>query len=122
MPAASFSFISMANEITVKPSGQFTGPELSLRPQTPVTFLYTGKYPFGFPRLAPSWKMLVTRQTKFLNQSKSESFLSLRSASTRYDKLMKFGGTPFVKGVACKAKLILEQLVLERMAGPAQFT
>jgi len=34
---------------------------------------------------------------------------------------MKFGGTPFVKGVACKAKLILEQMVLERMAGPAQF-
>lgn len=34
---------------------------------------------------------------------------------------MKFGGTPFVQGVVCNAKLILEQLVLVLMARPAQF-
>ncbi len=51
MPAASFSFLSMANETHDDAAGEFTGTELRLGPQEPVTFLYTGKYPFGFPRL-----------------------------------------------------------------------
>lgn len=49
---------------------------------------------FGFPRLAPTSKVLESRQVKFLHQSKSESFLSLRSASTLYDRSMNLVAHP----------------------------
>jgi len=49
MPAASFSFLSMANEITVKPAGQFTGMSL-------VCDLTMESILFGFLRLASSSK------------------------------------------------------------------
>lgn len=51
MPAASFSFLSIAGRNHDEAAGEFTGTELRLGPQEPVTFLYTGKYTFGFPRL-----------------------------------------------------------------------
>jgi hypothetical protein len=62
MPAAPFSFLSMANEITVKPAGQFTGMSL-------VCDLTMESILFGFLRLASSSKLIVSRPTNFLNQS-----------------------------------------------------
>jgi hypothetical protein len=59
MPATLFSFLSMANEITVKPAGQFTGMSL-------VCDLKMESILFGFLSLAASSKYSLVFGQNFL--------------------------------------------------------
>jgi hypothetical protein len=61
MPAAPFSFLSMANEITVKPAGQYIGMSL-------VCDLTMESILFGFLSLAASSKYSLVAGQNFLNR------------------------------------------------------